>query len=70
MTLPGRVAFHRPRIAPDARKETTQAGEALSDSVRVLLISASTRNGSANTAALVTAAALWHALVGHPGGLS
>ena len=33
-------------------------GEALSDSVRVLLISGSTRNGSANTAALVTAAAL------------
>jgi NAD(P)H-dependent FMN reductase len=33
-------------------------GEALSDSVRVLLISGSTRNGSANTAALVTVAAL------------
>ncbi|MGH3297702.1 MAG: NADPH-dependent FMN reductase [Trebonia sp.] len=30
----------------------------MSDSVRVLLISGSTRNGSANTAALVTAAAL------------
>jgi NAD(P)H-dependent FMN reductase len=29
----------------------------LSDSVRVLLISGSTRDGSANTAALVTAAA-------------
>jgi NAD(P)H-dependent FMN reductase len=41
-------------------RETGEAGggEALSDSVRVLLISGSTRNGSANTAALVTAAAL------------
>jgi NAD(P)H-dependent FMN reductase len=33
-------------------------GEALSDSVRVLLISGSTRGGSANTAALATAAEL------------
>jgi NAD(P)H-dependent FMN reductase len=41
-------------------RETGNAGEGetLSDSVRVLLISGSTRNGSANTAALVTAAAL------------
>jgi chromate reductase len=41
-------------------RETGDAGggETLSDSVRVLLISGSTRNGSANTAALVTAAAL------------
>jgi NAD(P)H-dependent FMN reductase len=46
----------------------------LSDSVRVLLISGSTRNGSANTAALVTAAALaprrvtpeiWSAVLSH-----
>jgi len=41
-------------------RETVDAGRgvALSDSVRVLLISGSTRNGSANTAALVTAVAL------------
>jgi chromate reductase, NAD(P)H dehydrogenase (quinone) len=57
MTPPGGVAFLRPRITGCA-KLTTQAGESVSDSVRVLLISGSTRNGSANSAALVTAAAL------------
>jgi chromate reductase, NAD(P)H dehydrogenase (quinone) len=58
MTLPGRVAFHRPRIARCAKVAGSAEEKALSDSVRVLLISGSTRNGSANTAALMTAAAL------------
>jgi hypothetical protein len=58
MTLPGGVAFQRPRIAGCAQETTQAGGEALSDSVRVLLISGSTRNGSANTAALTTAAEL------------
>jgi chromate reductase len=40
------------------RTGTDSRGETLSDSVRVLLISGSTRRGSANTAAVATAAAL------------
>ena len=57
MTLPGGIAFERPRITGCA-EDDAGGGVALSDDARVLLISGSTRNGSANTAALVTAAAL------------
>ena len=57
MTLPGGIAFERPRITGCA-EDDTGGGVALSDDARVLLISGSTRNGSANTAALITAAAL------------
>ena len=57
MTLPGGIAFERPRITGCA-EDDAGGGVALSDDARVLLISGSTRNGSANTAALFTAAAL------------
>jgi chromate reductase, NAD(P)H dehydrogenase (quinone) len=59
MTLPGGIAFERPRVTRTGGEDDAGGGVvALSDNARVLLISGSTRNGSANTAALVTAAAL------------
>ncbi len=58
MTLPGGIAFERPRVTRTGGGDDAGGGVALTDNARVLLVSGSTRNGSANTAALVTAAAL------------